>query len=352
MPELPRGFHLPPFVPVPEDLEQLALRLEAQLLVGREDRFQATPTGFPALDAITAGGLHGGDLVLVGGVQNIGKTALILQWAQAMADAGTLAVVVCYEHPPDLLWERLLCQCAAGRQGGGLTRAGLQEAYRAVIRARRCQPEDCEHPLDMVLGRVPHGLEAWAALSARAQHVWLVGGGEHTDLEALSRYVDLAVTGYGFDRVVLFVDYLQRVPVLSTRLLTAEERTEHVLTGLKGLAMQTTERALLSVVAVSAADAAGLRQGRVHLENLWGSSLIQYEPDLAWIGNRDRQAVDGLPQVRWAVEKNRHGVSQVEFRHRFHGASLWFEPQGELVAAADSWQGEREGARPGEDGDD
>ena len=34
MPILPRGFHCPPFVPVPEDLDELALRLADRLAAG------------------------------------------------------------------------------------------------------------------------------------------------------------------------------------------------------------------------------------------------------------------------------------------------------------------------------
>lgn len=341
MPKLPRGFHFPPFVPVPEDLDELALRLAGRLAAGRAHEWVPMATGFPGLDALTGGGLHGGDLAVVGGVPNIGKTALVLQWARHLAADGVLAVVVCYEHAPQVLWERLLCQ-SAWQQGGGLTRDALREACLAVVNEAAAAAD----PLDAVLGRVPHGVAAWAHLSACAANLWLASGdGRHTDLEALSRTVDLAVE-HGWTRMVLFVDYLQRVPVLATRSLAAGERIERVLAGLKGLAMRTTAReTVLAVVAVGAADAAGLRRGRVHLENLWGPTLMQYEPDLAWIGNRDGMDGTGCPRVRWAVEKNRRGPSQVEFRHRYHGAAFWFDPEGARVDTGADWQSERDRAR-------
>lgn len=342
MPVLPGGFHLPPFVPVPLDLEELALQLGQDLSKGRAERFLPIATGFPGLDRLTGGGLHGGDLAVVGGVQNIGKTALILQWARHMAACGALALVVCYEHPPEILWERLLCQAAAGNgQGEVLSQDALQAACLRVVREADSLTES--HCLDAVLAQVPQGLQAWSELGTQVHRVWLAcGDGLHTDLEALARYVDLAVEG-GLERMVLFVDYLQRVPVLSTRPLTAGERIEQVLAGLKGLAMRTTAAGLvLAVVAVGAADAEGLRRGRVHFEDLWGSALMQYEPDLALIGNRDGVDAEGTVQVRWAVEKNRRGRSQVAFRHRYLGASFWFDPEGTEVTPGDSWQSERE----------
>lgn len=355
MPGTPRGFHLPPFVMAPEDLEEVALRLEDDLEKGREEVFWPLPTGISSVDELTGGGLHAGDLTIVGGVQNIGKTAMILQWANHMAGDGALGIVVCYEHSTKTLWERLICQNSFEGEGAAhITSDDLRDAYIGSIRERdRRQAEASSaapHMLDEVLSRLPNGVRAWARLSGRMHNIWLVSGdGLNTDLEALIRYIELAVRHYARRRIVLFVDYVQRVPVIDTsRAVQAEERIERVLAGLKGLAMRvSSEDAVLSVVAVGAADGEGLRRGRVHLENLWGNAIMQYEPDIALIGNRDGWDRDGVPVVRWAVEKNRRGRSNLEFRHRYHGAAYWFEPQGRAVEAAESWQPERDELREG-----
>jgi len=99
------------------------------------------------------------------------------------------------------------------------------------------------------------------------------------------------------------------------------------------------------VVAVGVSDDEGLRRGRVHLENLWGNAIMQYEPDIAIIGNRDGWDEEGTPVVRWALEKNRRGVSNLEFRHIYHGPAYWFEPRGALVDKESSWQLERDEIR-------
>jgi hypothetical protein len=80
---------------------------------------------------------------------------------------------------------------------------------------------------------------------------------------------------------------------------------------------------------------------RVHLENLWGNATIQYKPDVAWIGNRDSDIGDRTRSVRWAVEKNRRGPSDLEFRHAYYGAAYTFERVGEPILPERSWQSER-----------
>jgi hypothetical protein len=337
----------------PQDLEEVALKIEKNIEKGNEEVFRPIPTGFDTVDEQTGGGLHSGDLNIIGGVQNIGKTALVLQWSHEIASSGALAIVVCYEHSTTTLWERLLCQSSfmvSGREH--ISTDTLRSSYIEAIRGRNAALSNGDgtkhHMLDEVLGSLPDGTKAWADLSGKMRNIWLVtGDGLNTDLEAISKYIDLAVDTYDQRRVVLFVDYVQRVPVIdASRALEAEERIERVLAGLKGLAMRkTSEGIVLAVVAVGASDDQGLRQGRVHLENLWGNAIMQYEPDVAIIGNRDGWDEDGNPVVRWALEKNRRGISNLEFRHIYHGAAYWFEARGALVDRESSWQQERDEIR-------
>jgi hypothetical protein len=278
----------------PDDLEEVALKVEQSLQEGREESFWPIPTGFNTLDDLTGGGLFGGDLTIVGGVQNIGKTALILQWANNIAGNGDLAIVVCYEHSTKTLWERLICQNSfAGGDEEHITMDLLRDAYIGSIQEREGRggngAGDKLHMLDEVLSRLPNGVRAWARLSEKMHNIWLASGdGLNTDLEALSKYVELAINHYKKTRIVLFVDYIQRVPVIDTsRAVQAEERIERVLAG----------------------------------------------------------DDSGIPIVRWGVEKNRRGKSNLEFRHRYHGAAYWFEPRGVPVVLDESWQLERDELR-------
>jgi hypothetical protein len=311
MPEAPRGFHFPPFVMEPEDLEEVALKIEKNIEAGNEEVFRPIPTGFHTVDEQTGGGLHSGDLSIIGG-----QSSFMVSGSEHIS--------------ADL----------------------LRSAYIETIRRRDAASSNGDgkerHMLDEVLGSLPDGTKAWADLSGKMRNIWLVtGDGLNTDLEAIAKYIDLAVDSYDRRRIVLFVDYVQRVPVIgASRALEAKERIERVLAGLKGLAMRkTSEGVVLTIVAVGASDDEGLRRGRVHLENLWGNAIMQYEPDIAIIGNRDGWDEAGTPVVRWALEKNRRGVSNLEFRHTYHGPAYWFEPRGALVDKESSWQLERDEIR-------
>jgi KaiC/GvpD/RAD55 family RecA-like ATPase len=353
MPKTPKGFHLPPFVMAPEDLEEVALHIEKKLAVGCEDIFWPIPTGFDPIDHYSGGGLHAGDLTIIGGVQNVGKTALVLQIANHISVNDALAIIVCYEHSTITLWERLLCQNSfLVDPDEHITMDSLREAYIETIRERNRilagQSTQKIHMLDEVLSRVPRGTESWSKLSDRMRNIWLVmGDGVNTDLVSLNQYIEIAIQHYHKHRVVLIIDYVQRVPIIDTsRALNSDERIERVLTGLKGMAMRITSQGyVLSIVAVGAADVDGIRQGRVHFENLWGNSIMQYEPDIALIGNRDGVDTNGVALVRWAIEKNRRGQSNIEFTHRYHGAAFSFERSGERIGCEESWQSEREGCR-------
>ncbi len=351
MPAPKRKSSLPVRCMAPLNLEEVALRLEERLAAGREDVFKPIPTGFVGYDRLMGGGLHSGDLHIIGGPQGIGKTALALQMAGQIAAQGVLVLFVCFEHSVVTLWERLLCQSSFDGPGKGhVTAEALKSAYVETLRERDRLAEGGDgrslRMLDRVITRTPGGLAAWSRLSGWLQDLWLVtGDGLYTTLEALKQYLDFAFSYR--DRVVLILDYVQQVPVLSSeRALVAEERIERVLKGLKALALSyTNEARVLPVIAVAAADAEGLRRGRVHFENLWGNAVMQYEPDVAWVGNRDGRDEAGASRVRWALEKNRRGPSDLEFRHRYYGAAYSFELEGEPVEAGESWQAERVGLR-------
>ena len=73
-----------------------------------------------------------------------------------------------------------------------------------------------------------------------------------------------------------------------------------------------------------------------------GPATVQYEPDVCLILNRDTlDDANGERWVRVAIEKNRHGPSEVEYRHRLYGAFYHLSPHGQPVTNDDSFQSER-----------
>jgi DNA repair protein RadA/Sms len=67
--------------------------------VGIEDSPRLA-TGVPELDRVLGGGLVLGSLVLLGGEPGIGKSTLLLQAANSLADGGTSVLYVCGEESP------------------------------------------------------------------------------------------------------------------------------------------------------------------------------------------------------------------------------------------------------------
>ncbi len=347
MPPVPPTIQLPPtdqFRPL--DLGEVVANFDSDLRAGRLANYRPVPLGFPQIDRCLGGGLRAEDLVLIGGMQNLGKTILALQIARSLAAGGeVLPIVVCYEHSPRVLLHRLICleslTIVDGVVSAGVTRAEIERAVLAYYDEVRSPAERQALGLQWLLEHVPGVDHAWGRIRRYLPRLWLVrGDGVETTDDKLAEYVRMAQL-LGFNRVALIVDYAQRVPLrprLNGLQLDERQRIDLVIRSLKSIAQQFG----IPVVAVAAADAEGLRRQRIHLEDLWGDSVTQYEPDAALILNRDTVDVaGGVRTVRLAIEKNRNGPSEVEFRHQLHGAYFHLSPDGEPVSAEESYQAER-----------
>ena len=347
MPPVPPTIQLPPTPHYqPLDLGEVITAFDADLRAGRLANYRPTPLGFPHIDACLGGGLRAEDLMLIGGMQNLGKTILALQIARNLAMAGeALPIVVCYEHSPRALLHRLLCleslELDQGNMTAGVTRAEVEQAILAYYDEVRSPGERQGLGLQWLLENVPGIERAWTRLRRYLARLWLVrGDGLETTDDRLAEYIRMAQL-LGFQRVVLIVDYAQRVPLrprLNSGHLDELQRIDLVMRSLKNIAQQFG----IPVVAVAAADADGLRQQRVHFENLWGTATIQYEPDVALIINRDVVDTEGgVRMVRLAIEKNRSGPSELEFRHQLYGAYFYLSPDGQPVSVEESYQADR-----------
>jgi len=303
------------------------------------------PTGFPFLDASMGGGLHAEDLVLVVGKQNIGKTLFVSQlgrnialWA-AQARNRVVCLLICYEHSPILLQQRLLCMESwlAGGDEGGVSLSDIRGALAGLAEAGALED------LSTMLLRLPRSaLLGWRKMEKYLDALYLYRGDSvYTSPEAIDKMV-VVLQRKGLCPVVI-VDYAQRVPPPAELAgLGREQHIDYVVRSLKALAM----RRGVPVVAVGAVDEQAVRRrGPVHLEDLWGPVTMTYEPDGGWVLNHDQlepAGEDGRARlVRLAIEKNRHGPSEVEWRHLLYGGRFYLEPEGELVPLKESFQVER-----------
>lgn len=353
MPEITRAVQLPATEEYrPLDVGEALSDLDRRLLSGELRHDRPIPLGLPEIDARLGGGAQLDDLILLGGPSNVGKTTLALQMAAFAArhDPQTLAIYVCYEHTRQLMLQRLLClesmDDSNQERPEGLTRDDLARCIAAYYARTATQTTAPQLDLQYLFEQLPLADRARAKMETYLDRLWLVkGDGLYTTDDKLGQYIDLA-RAYGWKRILMVVDYAQRVPLradLAHLGLNESQRIDYIMRACKGFAMKYH----IPLIGVAAADEEGIRKARVHFENLWGGSMVQYEPDVALILNRDSlEAGSSVRRIRISIEKNRHGPSEVEYRHWLHGAHYGVSTRGEAIVDAESYQRDRIAIRP------
>jgi replicative DNA helicase len=139
--------------------------------------------------------------------------------------------------------------------------------------------------------------------------------------------------------LVVFVDYLQRVPVVPDPQTEAEKVTQVVAT-LKDLALSLG----VAVISIVAADKEGLKAARLRNHHLRGSSALNYESDVILILNEKynivakvniefnpHQAQRFRDWTILTVEKNRSGRDAVDLEFEKHFDFSCYNPDGRQV---------------------
>lgn len=299
--------------------------------------FRVVPTGFSPLDETIGGGLHAGDLFLLAGAQGTGKTTLALQMARniAAADHAT-SLYLSFEHDEVAVLSRLLAMesVQANRQSAGeLT---LREVQRLFVAASR-KGVEAVSALANADPRLARVLDLTAEYQDRL--LMLRPSGRTTTVSIIGEMVDRVQQKDG-RMVVLFVDYLQKVPA-EREFLNEGDRITWVTEALNELNLQRQ----IAIVAIAALDQEGLRAKRLHAHHLWGGSALAYEADIIVML---AEKVDAIARVHyefspqkvqafreWIVAslvKNRSGQNLIDMEYRKLFASSCFDPDGGYVS--------------------
>jgi replicative DNA helicase len=307
---------------------------------GAVEELMPMATGFLPLDKTLGGGVRPGELTLIGGGQGSGKTTMALQMARNMAASGQATVIyVCFEHSEEYLIQRLVSMESAlshlpQRTGAVKT----QDVKREVISSYTASQEAGTRPK---LGANPRLRPSLERIARYGSNLFLMRGtATHTTVDSLRETIAEHQRGDELKRLVLFVDYLQKVPVLPEP-RDEEEKVTRIVSGLKEIALSLE----IPVVAIVAADRDGLKASRVRHHHLRGSSAINYESDIILILNEKYnivakvniefnpyQAQKYRDWVVVTVEKNRGGQDNVDLEYEKLFEYSCFDPTGRVTA--------------------
>ena len=251
----------------PRSALDVLTNLNERIASGKIDEFMPIATGFVPLDKTIGGGLRPGELMLIGGAQGAGKTTMALQMARNMAASGQATVLyVCFEHEEEYLIQRMIAMESALAhlpQKSGAVK--IQDVKKEVLGSYTAAAETGQRAK---LGTNPRlRPQPGADRPIRQQPVPACAARppQHGRQPARAWWPSTAATDER--RLVLFVDYLQKVPVIPEP-ADEEEKVTRVVIGPEG----HRARAGGAGVAIVAADREGLKAKRLRNHHLRGSS--------------------------------------------------------------------------------
>lgn len=331
--------------PAPRSLSQVLREADRMVIQGELDEYLPVPTGFDQIDRLIGGGLRRTELVLLGGAQGIGKTITALQMARNLSlNEATYSFYISFEHSEVHLLNRLICQESIDPTTDTNVASGLRlkDLHNIVVskRAREWVRKDGNVGLNQILSQHPKTAKAMETLARYSDRLILMKASPAvTTLNAIremTRQIVEATNG----KLVLFIDYLQKVAIYPERAADENDKVTIIVEGLKDIAMTYN----IPVVAVVAADREGLRSKRMHLYHLRGSSALDYECDIAIIMNNkfhilSKEHVSFNPYksesyrdwVVFTLEKNRAGRAMIDVEFRMHPQHFCFNPKGRMV---------------------
>ena len=328
----------------PRSLNQVLKEVDRRVIQGELDEYLPIPCGFDQIDRLIGGGLRRTELVLLGGPQGIGKTITALQMARNLAlNEATYAFYVSYEHSEVHLLNRLICQESidptSHDMSGGLR---LKDLHNIVVskRAREWVRNDSNLGLYQILSQHPRTAKAMETISRYADRLIVMKASPAVTTLNVIRELTRQIADATKGKMVLFVDYLQKVAIYPERAADENDKVTIIVEGLKDLAMTQN----IPVVSIVASDREGLRSKRMHLYHLRGSSALDYECDIAIIMNNkfhilSKDHVSFNPYksesyrdyVVFTLEKNRAGRAMIDVEFQMRPQHFCFNPRGSLV---------------------
>jgi replicative DNA helicase len=321
----------------PRSARDVIAELDDRVVSGRVTAYEPIPLGFSPLDRALGGGVRPGELLLMGGAQGTGKTTMALQMARNVALTGDANVLyLCFEHEEDYLLNRLVAmESLLAHLPHPADAVKIQDVRREILgKAKDAATKAIPMSDSELLG------PALEQLGRYDDHLFLLRGSQSA--ATVDNIRELVRSHRRLDpnrRLLLFVDYLQKVPQVPEP-TTEEEKVTFVVNGLKDVALSEG----IPVIAIVAADKEGLKASRLRNHHLRGSSAINYEADVILILNEKYHIVAKVniefnpyqaqrfrDWIILSLEKNRGGVDNLDLEFEKHFAYAAFDPEGRPV---------------------
>jgi replicative DNA helicase len=307
---------------------------------GELAEFEPVPLGMAPLDRMLGGGLRPGELMLIGGAQGTGKTTMALQMARNIAASGQAYVLyVNFEHDDaDMLNRLMAMESVLPHLPNTKPSTGAVKITDVRSEVIKSWARAGDEPVD--LASSPRLKPAIERIARYGGNLYLLkGSSTSSTVENLRELINLHRRRSGEQRLVLIVDYLQKVPQIPEP-PTESEKVTYVVNGLKDIAL--TEH--VPTIAIVAADKEGLKAARLRNHHLRGSSAINYEADVIVILNEKYQIVAKVniefnpyqaqrfrDWIIATIEKNRSGADNIDIEYMKHFEFSCFDPTGRPV---------------------
>jgi replicative DNA helicase len=279
------------------------------------------PTGFKKLDAVLDGGLYEG-LYIVGAISSLGKTTLITQIADQIAQAGQDVLIFSLEMARAEIMAKSISRLTLQQvlsSGGDIRNA---KTTRGITTGKRYENYN-KTERDLINGAI-------VAYSQYAGHIYISEGIGDIGAEQIRDTVKQHILFTGNTPVVI-IDYLQILAPYSER-ATDKQNTDKAVMELKRISRDYKT----PVIGISSFNRANYKEA-VTMEAFKESGAIEYSSDvliglqLKGAGKKDFDANEAKKksprEIELVILKNRNGSTGDKLGYRYYPLFNYFEEE-------------------------
>lgn len=279
------------------------------------------PTGFNKLDAVLDGGLYEG-LYIVGAISSLGKTTLITQMADQIAQAGHDVLIFSLEMARAEIMAKSISRHTLQQvlsSGGDIRNA---KTTRGITTGKRYENYS-KTERDLINGAI-------VAYSQYAEHIYISEGIGDIGAEQIRETVKKHILFTGKTPVVI-IDYLQILAPYSDR-ATDKQNTDKAVMELKRISRDFKT----PVIGISSFNRANYKEA-VTMEAFKESGAIEYSSDiliglqLKGAGKKDFDANEAKKksprEIELVILKNRNGSTGDRLEFRYYPLFNYFEEE-------------------------